>query len=233
MKIDYNKYLQYIPGVRFWIIATGIIVVLAAMQQSSYFINIFLLALFLNIMSIGPVVWMKKKGLKEKLAIGVIIVTFLILVSLTLLIIGSSVNNFISKLPVYTEKFNDLWASTHHWLVQQGIVDKDFKPLKELSPGNVLPVAGNFFTGFGNVMGTFFLVFMIYIFMLFETSVFGKKMQVLSPGSTSGVDSLIKNLVKYFGIKTLTSLATGISIAIGLLILMLIFLFYGDFWPLS
>lgn len=219
MKTEYKRYLQYIPGVRFWIIATGMIIVLAAMKQASYFINIFLLSLFLNIISIGPLEWMKKKGLREYLAISVLIASFLIIVSLTLLIIGSSVNNFISKMPVYTEKFNELWAITHHWLVQQGIVDKDFKPLKELNPGNILPVAGNFFAGFGNVMGTFFLVFIIYIFMLFETSIFAKKMKILFPGSKSDMENLIKNLVKYFGIKTLTSLATGISISIGLLIL--------------
>ena len=219
MKKAFEKFLPYLQGLRFWIIMASIVIVLAAMKESRYIINVILLAFFAISISIGPVTWMKKKGIPELFANLIMILVFIIMVGLTILIISSSVNNFVARVPFYNEKFNELWSTTHAWLVEHHLVDENFSPLKELSPGNVINVAGGLFASIGNVIGSFFLVFIIYIFMLFEVSVFSRKIKLVNPKSVGSVDNVLKSLVKYFGIKTLTSFATGFFIALGLYIL--------------
>ena len=55
--------------------------------------------------------------------------------------------------------------------------------------------------------------------MLMEVSSFKSKLAIISPESLGSVDKVVASLKKYFGIKTLTSLATGVLISIGLAIL--------------
>jgi len=219
MKNPLEKFLPYLSGLRFWIIMASLVIVLAAMKESRYIINVILLAFFATSISIAPINWMKKKGIPELFANLIMLLIFLILVSLTIFIISSSVHNFVAKIPFYNEKFNELWSSTHKWLLQRNLIDQDFSIMNELSPSNVIGLAGGLFASIGNVVGSFFLVFIIYIFMLFEISVFSRKLKLVNPKSVGSVDNVLKNLVKYFGIKTITSLATGFFIAVGLYIM--------------
>ena len=218
MKDTLEKFLPYLNGLRFWIIMASIVIVLAAMKESRYLINVILLAFFATSISIGPINWMKKKGIPEMFANLIMVLILMILVSLTIFIISSSVNNFISKIPFYNEKFEEFWKTTHAWLLRNNLIDEEFSPMKELSPGNIINVASGLFASIGNVIGSFFLVFIIYVFMLFEISVFSRKLKLVNPKSVTSVDHVLKNLVKYFGIKTITSFATGLSITIMLLL---------------
>jgi predicted PurR-regulated permease PerM len=214
-----NKISHYVPGIRFWVIAASIVIVLAALKQASFLVNMLLLAMFITAISLSPLEWLKRRKVPETLAIIVVIIGILILLSLISLIIGSSVNNFIGKLPFYEEKFNTLWKSTQKWLVEYGLIDEGFNPLKELNPNRMASMAGGFLASMGNVVAEFLLVFIIFIFMIFEAGSFGKKLRFISPGSTSQTEFILRRLKRYFGIKFLTSLATGIMITIALILI--------------
>ena len=212
MDLELKKYLNFIPGLRFWIIAACLIIVLTALKEASFIINILLLAVFITSISLAPLEWLKRRGVPETLAIIIVIISILVMLSLISLIIGSSVNNFINKLPFYEQKFHDLWASTHQMMIDYEIVEEDFNPMRELSPGGLANVAGGFLTSMGNVVTVALLVFILFIFMIFEASAFGKKLRYVSPNSTGQTDSILSRLKRYFGIKFLTSLATGLMI---------------------
>lgn len=219
MKQDYQKYLDYVGGVRFWIIIMGVIIALSAIKESRSIVNMILLAMLLTSISLAPLDWLKKKGVNSTIATIIIILLVIVLVGLTGMVIGSSANNFINKLPFYVEKFDEVWAGVTEWLAKFGLIEKGTNPLQEINPGKVLPIAGTFFAGFGNVMAESLIVFILFIFMIFEAETFGKKMAHISPDSSGNVQMTASRLRRYFGIKTLTSLATGISITIALLIL--------------
>ncbi len=219
MDLELKKYLNLIPGLRFWIIAACIIIVLAAVKQASFFINILLLAILITSISLSPLEWLKRKGVPETLAIIAVIIGILVMLSLISLIIGSSVNNFMDKLPFYEQKVNSLWASTLQSMIDYGLVDDDFNLLQEINPGSLASVAGGFLAGMGNVGAQALLVFIIFIFMIFEASAFGKKLRYVSPNSSGQTDNILSRLKKYFRIKFLTSLATGLLITIALIII--------------
>jgi predicted PurR-regulated permease PerM len=219
MEHDLRKYASYIPGLRFWIIMACIIIVFAAIKQASFFINMLLLAVFITSISLAPLEWLKRKKIPETLAIIIVIIGILVLLSLISLIIGSSVNNFISKLPFYEEKFINLWGSTQVWMKEYNLVEDDFNLIQELNPGSLAGMAGGFLASMGNVVAEALLVFILFIFMIFEASSFGNKMRLVSPESSGQTDSILSRLKRYFGIKFLTSLATGLMITIALIII--------------
>ena len=214
MKEEYEKYLKYIGGVRFWIIVMGVIIALTALKEARQIVNMILLAMLLTSISLAPIAWMKKKGVNSTIAILIVIIAILASVGLMGLVIGSSANSFIQRLPFYQEKFSEVWSGLTDWLAIYGL-----DPADEINPGRILPIAGSFFASFGNVVGESVIVFIFFIFMIFEAETFDKKVKFISPDSSDRTQISAKKLRKYFGIKTLTSLATGISITIALFII--------------
>lgn len=219
MKEEHQKYLNYIPGVRFWIIMIGIIIFLAAIKEASSMVNMLLLALLLTAISLAPLDWMKKKGVNSTIATLIVILSILMLMGLTGLVIGSSANNFVEKLPYYQQQFIIVWADLSDLLAHFGFVEEGYNPLDDIRPDKLLPIAGTFFAGFANAMAESLIVFIFFIFMLFEAETFSKKISYISKKNSEQTHMTMNRLRKYFGIKTATSLATGISVTIALLIL--------------
>lgn len=219
MKEEYQKYLNYIPGVRFWIIIVGVIIALTAIKEASSIVNMILLAMLLTAISLAPLEWLKKKGVNDNLATIIIIFGILVLIGLTGFIIGSSANSFVAKLPYYQEQFNHVWRDLSIWLANTGIVEQGFNPLNDISPDKILPIAGSFFAGFGNALAETLIVFIFFIFMIFEAETFGKKVKHISAKSSNQTQVTISRLRRYFGIKFITSFATGLLITIALLVI--------------
>jgi len=178
-----------------------------------------LLALFLTSISLAPLEWLKKKGIPSTFAIIIIILALLVLVGLMGMVIGSSANNFVEKMPFYQDKFNTIWNNISDILINYGLIEKGSNPLNELNPARLLPYAGSFFAGFGNMMANSLIVFFIFIFMIFESESFAKKMEYISPDSSHQSHMILKQIRRYFGIKFITSLATGVAITIALIII--------------
>lgn len=217
-KIEIQKYLDYIGGVRFWLITACFIIVIAGLKAASFFVNTLLLAAFITSVCLPILAWLKSKKVPETLAIIFVILGLIIVSGLMFTIVGSSVSNFISKIPYYEQKFHEFWNTTFDMLESYNLADKDTF-MDELNPKNIFSMLGTFLSGFGNVLASLLLVLIIFIFMIFESTTYGKKLRLISPDSFLHSEQIRKRLTKYFGIKFLTSLATGISITIALLIL--------------
>jgi predicted PurR-regulated permease PerM len=219
MNKDIEKYLSYIGGVRFWLIAACVIVVITGLKAASFFVNIILLAIMVTSVCLPFLGWLKKKGVPETLAIIVVIITLIVVSGLMGTIIGSSISNFIDKIPFYEQKFFTLWNTTNNWLLDNGIIEEGTTLSDEFNPGNLFAMLGSFFAGFGNVLAALLLVLILFIFMIFESTTYGKKLRLISPDSLLRSDEIRLRLTKYFGIKFMTSFVTGLSVTIALLIL--------------
>lgn len=197
----------------------GLIIFLTALKAASSIVNMILVATLLTTISLAPLDWMKKKGVNSTLATLIVIISILIFMGLIGFVIGASANNFVEKLPHYQEQFNKVWTNLSENLVGFGVIEEGYNPLEDISPNKILPFAGAFFASFGNVLGESLIVFIFFIFMIFETETFSKKFNYISKNNIQQSQLTIVRLRRYFGIKTLTSLATGISITIALMIL--------------
>ncbi len=224
----YEHYLKYIGGVRFWIITTGVIVAFVAMKQAGHIVNMILLAAMLTVVSLAPLNWLKKKGVNKTLANIIVILSVVAVLGLIGLIIGSSISSFSERMPVYYAKFQELLNGIIRSFVDTGLIDKQSGLLKSLASEKLLPMAAPIATGFGTVVSSAVLVFMFFIFMVLESEQFAKKILYISSKSSGNAAKVVKQLRNYFGIKTLTSLATGFVISISLYFIGVeFFIFWG------
>ena len=206
-------------GVKFWIIIASLVIVIAGIKASASIITPLFLALFITAICYGPFVWLKKKGLPETLALITVILGTGILLTLFLGFIGASISAFAIKLPFYEEKFSQYWSSINIWLNNTGLIDEDFGLEKHISPASIMSLTGDLFKGVGNLLSNSVLILLVVIFMLIESTLIAKKMNVIKPESLERGDEILNKLIKYTVTKTLTSLATGICVAISLWII--------------
>jgi len=216
-------------GIKFWIISASFVVVIAGLRVAAGLITPLFLSLFLTAIFYGPFKWLQKKRLKTPIALSLVILGIALLTVSIFGLIGASVSNFMEKIPFYQERFNLFWqeinniANNSEWIK----LNLDFS--KYIDPGIIMKLAGNVFTGFGNLMSNFFMILLVVIFMLLEISIFERKMLLVNKTSLGRVNNIVKNLNSYFGTKALTSLVTGVLVAISLAIIGIDFPFLWGF----
>ena len=215
----YEHYLQYIPGVRFWIIMTGVIVTFAAIKQASHIVNIILLAAFLTAISMAPLTWLKKKEVNKILANIIVILLVVFIAVLVVLVISASLSNFAEKLPEYQARFEEVWNNLIKSLYEHGIIDHKIAFDEKFKSNNLLPMAAPLASSLGSLVSGAFVVFFFFVFMIMESDMFIKKLNYVSRDSSKRADFVVLQLRNYFGIKTLTSLATGLAIGIMLYVM--------------
>jgi len=206
-------------GIKFWVILAAIVIVIAGIKASASIITPLFLALFITAICYGPFVWLKKRGLPESLALVVVVLATGILLTLFLGFIGTSISEFVEKLPFYEENFQQYWSGINMWLVNAGIIDKEFGLKEYVSPGSIMSLTGDVFEGFGNLLNDSLLILLVVIGMLIESTLFIKKMNVIKSESLIKIDEIINKLNRYTITKTITSFATGLCITISLSII--------------
>jgi len=215
----YEKYLQYVGGVRFWIVTAGIIISMAALKQASQIVNIILVAAFLTAVSLAPLNWLKKKGIPKWLAITIVVFSIVLIVGLIGLMIGQSINNFMDKLPALQKQFDAFTLKTNNQLVNIGILHQNDNILNHITKKSLLPMVAPVASGFGSILSGFALIFIIFVFMIAESEQFSKKLSYISADSSVRSGKMLKQIRNYFGIKTLTSLTTGVLVGVSMYIL--------------
>ena len=204
-------------GVRFWIISASMVIVVAGMKEMRNLILMILMAVFITAVSLTPFQWLSKKKVPEVLALILVIITIMGILYGFVILLGASVNGFSERLPFYQERFDELWLSAHHSLVSAGLVDKDANMMNIIESTNIMKSSGSAVASVGKLVSDPLITMFIYIFMMLEVTIFGKKMKLLSPNALGGIQVIVGNIRKYFAVKFLTSFSTGLVIYLGLL----------------
>ena len=210
-----NKTLQLL------LILASFTVIVAGMKAAESIIVPFLLAAFLAIITSPPFIWLQRKGVPKGLALLLIIIAFLAALFLIGVLIGTSVNDFTSNLPFYQEKLKNQTQALVSWLVEKNFVKPDFQLTKVLNPAAVLNVVANTLNQLSSIFADGFLILFTVIFMSLEINTLPQKLKKVFKDpdkSLSQVNEIYQNINKYIGIKTLTSLGTGVLVYIFLLI---------------
>jgi len=206
---------------QFLIILASFIIIIAGMKAAEAIVVPFLLAAFLAIIISPPFIWMQNKGVPKVLALLLIVIAFLAVLFLIGVLIGTSVNDFTYNLPIYQEKLTNQTQALIGWLVEKNFVKPDFELTKVLNPAAVLNVVANALNQISGIFADGFLILFTVIFMSLEINTLPQKLKKVFNNpekSLSQVSEIYQNINRYIGIKTLTSLGTGILVYIFLLI---------------
>lgn len=203
------------PLVRF----AAFIIVVAGMKSAAVLIIPFLLAAFLAIICAPPLFWMQKKGVPSGIGILFLILAVIIIQVALVTLVSKSIADFSQNLPFYQDRLKTLTIESLGLLSRYGIQLETEKLVEIFNPSRILTIVANTLNGLGGVLTNTFFVFLTLIFILSEAAGFPSKLRAILEDHTSDLNKytqITAGVNRYLGIKTLTSLVTGVIIAVWL-----------------
>ncbi len=195
------------------------VIIVAGMKAATLLIVPFLLAGFLAIICTPPLFWMQKKGVPSMLGILILLVGVIVAQIILVTLVSSSVSDFSQNIPFYQDRLKTLTYDSLLLLSRVGVEFETEKLAQILNPSRILKLAANLLNGLGGVLTNTFFVFLTLIFILSEAAGFPNKLRAILDDKHSDLETysqITAGVNKYLGIKTLTSLGTGIVIGIWL-----------------
>lgn len=200
----------------------ALVIIFAAIRGSQEIVLPLLLAAFIAIIAAAPVAWLRSKGVPASLAIAIIIVAVIFILLGVTLILASSIANFSQALPAYLEGLRVDTGKVAGWLSGIGLSVPRNTLAGILNPGAAMSLANAFLRSLSQLLGNTFLIVVTVIFMLLEASVFSAKIDAIrnDAGRTlARIADFLGQTKHYMAIKAATSLATGVLIGVGMILL--------------
>jgi len=197
------------------------IIVVAGMKAASVLVVPFLLAAFLAIICAPPLFWLQEKGIPSLAAILILMVGAMLAQMVLVTLVSSSIADFSNNIPFYQERLMGLIQVPIGVLSRYGINVDTAKLTQMFDPSHILKLAANTLNGLGGVLTNTFFVFLTFLFILSEAAGFPNKLRALSSGRDADLGRYSEIMVgvnRSLGIKTLTSLATGLVITLWLVV---------------
>ncbi|MDX1373344.1 MAG: AI-2E family transporter, partial [Nitrososphaeraceae archaeon] len=86
---------------QFLIILASVVIIIAGIKAAASIVIPFLLATFITIIFSPPFQWLQNKKVPKSLALIIVIFSFLIFIMIIGVLIGTSINDFTTKIPFY------------------------------------------------------------------------------------------------------------------------------------
>ena len=166
-------------GLSFLATAGWVIVLIAGMRAGHTILVPFLLSMFLAIICAGPMMWLESKRVPSGLALLLVMLGVLGVGSAIGAMIGTSVHDFSRALPRYEVRLQQELGTFMNWLQDHGMAMSTPDLLAYVNPGAAMQLGANMLSGLSGIFTNSFLIFMTVIFMLMESSLFRRKLQLI------------------------------------------------------
>lgn len=205
--------------------AACLVVVIAGLKLAASVVVPFLLSLFIAMLGIPPLSWLRSKRVPSSLAVLIVILAILGLFVGIGALVGSSASAFGGQFPQYQKALEGYLTQTAEWFEEfGGISVKDIRTelVSLLSSARAIEFIRTTFSNLTALLSNFVLVLLTTIFILAEAADFPAKLRAALGGPESDLTRfrpIMTQIQKYLLIKTLVSLATGAAVWIWLWIL--------------
>ncbi|MCJ7753440.1 MAG: AI-2E family transporter [Thermoanaerobaculales bacterium] len=204
-------------GARFLMVGAAVVVVLAGLKAAQSLVIPFLLALFLAIICFPAVAWLTARRVPVGLAVIAVVIVLLAAFSGFGAIVGGSVDDFTAFATQNQARFDGLVKSASTWLEAREIDPESLDLLNMLQPGKLINLLGGVLKNLAAVLSNFFLIMLTMIFMLFEAASIPVKIRAAVGKGQFDIDNIRHAVIQvqhYLGLKTVTSLTTGILVGL-------------------
>ncbi|MCI5064823.1 AI-2E family transporter [bacterium] len=204
------------PGLKLLVGLASLTVLAAGLKASqALFVPIFF-AFFLAVLGTPPARYLTRVGLPKVLS--VLIVAGCIIAGLVGIgnLFFSSLQEFRSALPRYSDGLEDLSIQLDRSLRDLGLGYSTEMLLGSISPGAVVDIVSATVRGLVGALSVLVLILVMMIFMLYEATDFRKKLAFAMGEAFQGerFEGVASDVQRYVGIKTVTSLITGVTVGI-------------------
>ena len=191
----------------------AVIVVIYGMQLAKVLLVPFLIAAFLALITVRPMLWLQQRRVPSFLAALIIVFSMMFLLAIVGAILGSSIGDFTAALPGYQERLDVIKDGVIDFAIRHFNFDKSMENVGDMiDPGWAMGLVALILNSLKDVLTNAFLIIFTMIFMLLEVSSVGTKVEAAfgrSAESMQGPRVFLQNLGRYLGIKTIVSTATG------------------------
>ena len=209
-------------GVRFLLVAASFIVVVAGLRAASALLLPFLVSVFLALISLPLLYWLKRVKIPNGLAVLLTMLTVIAMLAGIGVLVGGSLNRFTDAAPHYQARLDQMSQGARAWLAGRGVDLSALVSSEQISPRAVMDLARNILKGVALVLSQTVTVLLTMTFILLEAAGFPAKMKAAFGGREGGLERFAKvrgEVQRYLVIKTLVSLATGLLIGAWLSVL--------------
>jgi len=193
----------------------AVIVIVFGMQAAKVLLVPFLLAVFLALIALKPMFWLQKFKIPSALAALLIVVAMMLIIGTVGGIVGSSIAEFTAALPTYQERLDGIVQRTLDLAARTLGDGRSFADLGDLiDPGWAMGLAARILNGLQDVLTNAFLILFTMVFILLEASSMRVKVQAAFGRAAETFErprEFLNNLGRYLGIKTIVSMATGLT----------------------
>jgi predicted PurR-regulated permease PerM len=222
-----------IAGIPFSLISlASFVVVVAGLKAAQSIVVPFILSLFLAVITAPVLFWLKDRKVPTFFAVAILVLGTLVVGLLIGALIGTSIRDFSQSLPDYQRELAALLSSLLVYMETWGISIPKSEILQFFDPGVAMGFVARTLSELSGLLGNAFLILLALIFMLAEASSVPGKLEAISgrSGESSvGIQRFVNSMKRYFVIKTIVSIGTGIAVWIAL---MLLGLEYAVLWGL-
>lgn len=197
------------------ITAACIVIILAGLKAAGDILLPILFSVFLSILALPGVKFLKRMGVPAPLAILLVVLAVaLVLVSVTGIIAGT-VRTFTARIPEYEQPMEQLVAQIILQLQQLGVANDVQDLTSMLQPTHVMALVGQTVNATVGILSRIVIVTLTMTFILFEESDLAKKTEhAFGTGVTVGgpFARAPEDVQRYLFIKTVVSFATGVLV---------------------
>ncbi len=195
-------------------ILAAVVVVIYGMQMMSVLLVPFLIAAFLALITVRPMLWMQAHKVPSVLAALIIVTMLMLVLAVVGAILGTSIAEFTAALPAYQARLDVIIAGIFDFIVKNSNVDESIESLGDMiDPGFAMGLVAALLNSLREVLTNTFLIVFTMIFILLEASTAKTKFEAAfgrSADTLENVRDFMQNLGRYLGIKTVISMATGL-----------------------
>jgi len=192
----------------------AVIVIIYGLQMAKGLLVPFLVAVFLALITVRPMLWMQSKRVPAIVAALTIVSAIMLILGILGVIVGTSIAEFTAALPTYQERLDVIIQGAVGFVAERLNGDESLKSLSDMiDPGWAMALAASILNALKDVLTNVFLIFFTMIFILLEASTGETKVRAAfgrSPESFRRPREFLENLGRYLGIKTIVSIATGL-----------------------
>ena len=192
----------------------AVIVIILGMQMAKVLLVPFLIAAFLALITVRPMLWLQQKHVPSFLAALIIVLSIMLLFAAVGTILGSSIAEFTAALPGYQAQLDVIVDRLFELIVKHLNVAESMESLGDMiDPGWAMGLVASILNSLKGVLTNTFLIIFTMIFMLLEASSVGTKVEAAFGRRAETMErprEFLHNLGRYLGIKTIVSAATGV-----------------------
>ena len=192
----------------------GVIVIIYGMQMAKVLLVPFLIAVFLALITVRPMLWLQSKRVPSFIAALLIVTAIMLIIGVVGTILGTSIADFTAALPGYQARLDTLVDGAVEFILKNFNTDEGVESIGDMvDPGWAMGMVAILLNGLRDVLTNLFLIIFTMIFILLEASTVGTKVEAAfgrSADTMQGPREFLQNLGRYLGIKTLVSMATGL-----------------------